>query len=149
ARARRAARGPACGQRQDSATIRPNEPETGDRPAGCLGGTSMLRLRHVSLAAMAVALVLGGAGAASAQAAAQTGARVFVPNEKPAKEGDRVAAGFVAPRLSFGQPDLQGVWSNASNTRMSRPANLKSLVMTDEEEAKARAANPSNIRQAT
>jgi hypothetical protein len=109
----------------------------------------MLKLRHISLAAMAVALVIAGAGAASAQAAAQTGARVMVPNLKPAKEGDRVAAGYVAPRLSFGQPDLQGVWSNASNTRMTKPGNLKSVVMTDEEEAVARANNPSNIRQAT
>ena len=73
----------------------------------------------------------------------------MVPNLKPAKEGDRVAAGYVAPRLSFGQPDLQGVWSNASNTRMTKPGNLKSVVMTDEEEAVARANNPSNIRQAT
>lgn len=109
----------------------------------------MLNMRHISLAAMAAALVLSGAGAASAQAAAQTGARVMVPNLKPAKEGDRVAAGYVAPRLSFGQPDLMGVWSNASNTRMTKSGNLKSVVMTDEEEAVARANNPSNIRQAT
>ena len=41
-----------------------------------------------------------------------------------------MAAGYVAPRLAIGQPDLTGVWSNASNTRMTRPGNMKSLVMT-------------------
>jgi hypothetical protein len=108
-----------------------------------------MKLRDVSAAVMAAALVVSGAGAASAQAAAQTGARVEVPNLKPAKEGDRVAAGYVAPRLAIGQPDLSGVWSNASNTRMTRPAKFKTLVLNDEEAAKARAEDPSNIRQAT
>ena len=105
----------------------------------------MINLRHISLAAIAAALI-AAPGMASAQ---DTNGRVFIPNQKPAKEGDRMAAGYLAPRLSFGQPDLQGVWSNASNTRLTRPGNMKTLVMTDEEEAKARAANPSNIRQQT
>ena len=105
----------------------------------------MIKLRHISLAVIAAAM-LAAPGVAAAQ---DTNGRVFVPNQKPAKEGDRMAAGYVAPRLSFGQPDLQGVWSNASNTRLTRPATMKALVMTDEEEARARAANPSNIRQQT
>jgi hypothetical protein len=105
----------------------------------------MIKLRHISLAAIA-AVLIAAPGMASAQ---DTNGRVFIPNQKPAKEGDRMAAGYIAPRLSFGQPDLQGVWSNASNTRLTRPGNMKTLVMTDEEEAKARAANPSNIRQQT
>jgi hypothetical protein len=109
----------------------------------------MIRLRHVSLAAMAVALAMSGAGAASAQAAAQTGARVVVPNLKPAKEGDRVAAGYVAPRLAIGQPDLTGVWSNASNTRMTRAGKFKTLILNDAEAEEARKTDPSNIRQAT
>jgi hypothetical protein len=108
-----------------------------------------MKLRDVSTAVMAAALMACGAGTASAQAAAQTGARVEVPNLKPAKDGDRVAAGYVAPRLAIGQPDLSGVWSNASNTRMSRPAKFKTLVLSNEEAAKARAEDPSNIRQAT
>jgi hypothetical protein len=110
------------------------------------GEKHMARFRSISLAVLAAALVLAAPGIAAAQ---DTNGREFVPNQKPAKEGDRVAAGYVAPRLSFGQPDLQGVWSNASNTRLTRPASFKTLVLTDEEEAKARAANPSNIRQQT
>jgi hypothetical protein len=106
----------------------------------------MIKLRHISLAAIAAACLMAAPGIASAQ---DTNGREFIPNQKPAKEGDRNAAGYVAPRLSFGQPDLQGVWSNASNTRLTRPGNFKTLILTDEEEAKARAANPSNIRQQT
>src|SRR5262250_2436275 len=104
----------------------------------------MISLRHVSLAAMAVALSLAAAGAASAQAAAQNGARVFDVNLKPAKEGDRMAAGYVAPRLAIGQPDLTGVWSNASNTRLTRAGNFKSLILSDDEAKKAQESNPSN-----
>ncbi len=109
----------------------------------------MIKLRHVSLAAVAIAMAVAGAGAASAQAAAQTGARVVVPNLKPAKEGDRVAAGYTAPRLGIGQPDLTGVWSNASNTRMTRAGKFNKLVLNDEEAEHARVTDPSNIRQAT
>ncbi|MEZ5936911.1 MAG: hypothetical protein R3C52_01675 [Hyphomonadaceae bacterium] len=107
--------------------------------------------RTASTLALAAGMATAGlgAGAAHAQAAAQTGARVEIYNLKPAKEGDRMAAGYVAPRLAIGQPDLQGVWSNASNTRLTRPSQFKSLVMTDTEAEQARANNPSNIRQAT
>jgi hypothetical protein len=114
----------------------------------------------VSLAAVAAAVALGAGGAAAQTPAAQTPAtqstaagpdaaakpHAFV---KPAKAGDKVAAGYVAPRLAIGQPDLQGVWSNSSNTTLTRPPQFKNLVMNDDEAAKARAANPSNIRQAT
>jgi hypothetical protein len=43
---------------------------------------------------------------------------------------------YKAPRLAIGQPDLQGVWSNASLTQPSRPANVKSSAYTEEEVAK-------------
>ncbi len=61
----------------------------------------------------------------------------------------RTEPGYVTPRLAIGQPDLQGVWSNASNTRLTRPAQFSSLVMTDAEAAEARRLHPQNIRQAT
>ena len=63
----------------------------------------MINLRTISLTVIAAALVGMGAGAALAQNAADSvGARVMVPNQKPAKEGDRVAQGYVAPRLAIG-----------------------------------------------
>ncbi|MDZ4761332.1 MAG: hypothetical protein SGJ21_09700 [Alphaproteobacteria bacterium] len=99
------------------------------------------RTRLLSAAAFA-ALAFSSGGGAFAQAAG--------PGFKaPAKAGDRVAAGYVAPRLAIGQPDLQGVWSNSSNTSLTRPGQFKSLVMTTAEAAEAQAKNPSNIRQAT
>ena len=41
-----------------------------------------------------------------------------------------------APRNGFGQPDFEGVWTNASLTSLERPANFKTLTIT-EDQAKA------------
>jgi hypothetical protein len=77
---------------------------------------------------LAIALFLGTALSAGSLAAhAQT------PTPAPAS----AQAPYKAPRLAFGQPDLQGVWSNASLTPLTRPAGLGDrLVYTDEEVAK-------------
>ena len=45
------------------------------------------------------------------------------------------APAYHAPRNGFGQPDLQGVWTNASLTSLQRPAMFKSLTLTDAEAA--------------
>jgi hypothetical protein len=45
------------------------------------------------------------------------------------------AGGYRAPRTPFGQPDLQGVWTNASLTPLERPAGLTSLVVAPAEAA--------------
>jgi hypothetical protein len=50
--------------------------------------------------------------------------------------GAAVAAPYRAPRTPDGQPDLQGLWTNASLTRLERPAEFDSVVVPD---AKARA----------
>ena len=49
----------------------------------------------------------------------------------PAKAG---AAPYKAPRNAFGQPVLEGDWSNASLTPESRPANVASKAVYTEEE---------------
>jgi hypothetical protein len=41
------------------------------------------------------------------------------------------AAGYQTPRNGFGQPDLQGTWTNASLTSLQRPAMFKTLTLTD------------------
>lgn len=41
------------------------------------------------------------------------------------------AAGYKAPRTPAGQPDLQGIWSSNSLTRLERPAIYPSLVITE------------------
>ena len=44
-------------------------------------------------------------------------------------------AGYAAPRTSWGAPDLQGVWSNASVTKLTRPAGVDKLVLSPDEAA--------------
>ena len=46
------------------------------------------------------------------------------------------AQAYKAPKNAFGQPDLSGVWTNASLTSLVRPAQFKSLTIS-EEQAKA------------
>ena len=70
-----------------------------------------------------------GANKATTEAIAAAQAEMAKPRTEP---------GYKVPRLAIGQPDLQGVWSNASNTRLTRPAQFASLVMNDEQAAKAR-----------
>ena len=102
--------------------------------------------RRASLAALAVVLAMSGAGLASAQTAPEaTGPEA----DKAAIAAPAVEPGYTVPRLKIGQPDLQGIWSNASNTPLRRPSSMPNLVMSDEENDHARATNPSNIRQAT
>ncbi len=45
------------------------------------------------------------------------------------------AADYHAPRNGFGQPDLQGTWTNASLTSLQRPAMFKTLTLTEAEAA--------------
>lgn len=53
----------------------------------------------------------------------------------------KVAKGYKAPRNAYGQPDLSGVWSPATITRLERDAPLgKRLVLTDTEAAAAEGA---------
>ena len=41
------------------------------------------------------------------------------------------AADYKAPRNAFGQPDFEGVWTNASLTSLERPPQFKTLTITD------------------
>jgi Spy/CpxP family protein refolding chaperone len=62
------------------------------------------------------------------------------------------AGPYHAPKTGFGQPDLQGTWTNASLTQLQRPAMFKSLTLTDAEAAaveKRRAAARANADKPT
>jgi hypothetical protein len=74
----------------------------------------------VSLAA----LTLASSGMVAAQS-------LSIPAETaPAK------AAWSAPRTPDGQPDLQGIWNNATGTPMERPAELKGKEFFTEQEAR-------------
>jgi hypothetical protein len=53
-----------------------------------------------------------------------------------------------APRLSWGVPDLQGFWTNASITHMTRPAGIATLVITAEQAKTMEAGDLNNRRLA-
>lgn len=48
-----------------------------------------------------------------------------------------VAAEYRAPRTSHGQPDLQGIWTNATLTPVERPVSLGNKLVLTEQEARA------------
>ena len=47
--------------------------------------------------------------------------------------GAAQAADYKAPRTSFGEPDLQGTWTNASLTSLQRPAMFKGLTLSEDQ----------------
>jgi hypothetical protein len=44
-------------------------------------------------------------------------------------------AEYQVPRTSFGDPDLQGIWTNATITTLERPDGVENLVLTDKQAA--------------
>jgi hypothetical protein len=76
----------------------------------------------------------------SAEAIAAAQAEIAKPRTEP---------GYKTPRLAIGQPDLQGLWTNASITSLTRPSEFNKLVLTDEEAHHATETNPLTVRQRT
>ena len=64
------------------------------------------------------------------------------PAAKPSEEGSKnvaakTAAGkkFVTPRTPWGDPDLQGVWNDATSTPLERPGGVTGKNVLNDEEA--------------
>jgi len=57
------------------------------------------------------------------------------------------AASYHAPRTAFGDPDLQGLWTNASLTTLERPDGIKTLVVSPDVAAQYEAANKKRLAE--
>ena len=44
-----------------------------------------------------------------------------------------LAESYSPPKTYFGQPDLQGTWTNATFTTLERPDDVEALVLTESE----------------
>jgi hypothetical protein len=73
-----------------------------------------------------------------------------VPHTSVAQDrGDLGASGWQAPRTAWGDPDLQGFWSNATLTRFERPEALADKeFLTEEEAAEAERRNAEMLARA-
>jgi hypothetical protein len=80
-------------------------------------------MARARLFASLVTVAALGAGPALAQAANDQ-----MPRAK-------VKAGYKVPRLADGHPELEGVWTNATATRLERPANYGDTLLMDKAEA--------------
>src|SRR5690349_5389285 len=68
-----------------------------------------------------------------------TGALLALAATLAAHSTSSAERAYHAPRNAFGQPDMEGVWSNATFTRLERPLYAPHVVLTPEEAAKAEA----------
>ncbi len=57
------------------------------------------------------------------------------------------AASYHAPRTAFGDPDLQGLWTNASLTTLERPDGIKTLVISPDIAARYEAMNKERLAE--
>jgi hypothetical protein len=83
---------------------------------------------------MVVSTLAVAACALAAPALAQVNSYSADAYAKPKYEG------YVAPKNGYGQPDISGVWSNATTTPVERRAEHKALILTEEEAAKVQGA---------
>jgi len=69
--------------------------------------------------------------------AAATVAALLIAGPVSSQQAKSSAKSFTPPRTPDGQPDMQGIWSNAILTPLERPADLKDKAFFTKEEASA------------
>src|SRR5262244_396805 len=90
---------------------------------------------------ISTAVLAAGIAALSSSAAGQ--ASKAAPQTKPAakavpasgKAAPAAAKTFATPKTPWGDPDLQGVWNDATSTPLQRPTGVASKDVLDDEEA--------------
>src|SRR5262245_44832694 len=86
-------------------------------------------LRQALLLALGIALAFGVVSAVALTQAKPAAQPAAAPKYDPTKP----YPAYTAPRLAIGQPDLQGVWSNATLTTMTRARTTKAATYTEDE----------------
>jgi hypothetical protein len=87
--------------------------------------------RHGLLALLAVGLVVAVPLGAQQTAAPKPPAKASAPS-KPSAASTKT---YVPPKTPWGDPDLQGVWNDATSTPLQRPGDLVGKQVLDDEEA--------------
>ena len=82
---------------------------------------------------LSIAVLAAGIAAFSLSAAGQT-TKAATPT-KPAPKAAPAARTWTAPKTPWGDPDLQGVWNDATSTPLQRPNGKDKDVLSDDEAA--------------
>ncbi len=85
-------------------------------------------MRHAALLALGTALCFAAPAMAQTQTTKALGGDRIAPVKAKTYDHTKPYPAYTAPRLKIGQPDLQGVWSNASLTPQARPAAQKDII---------------------
>ena len=106
-------------------------------------GAATAAIAVVSLAPVPVARIspvrfVGHAEASGEGAQAPTAAKAKAPANTAA------AKPYTAPRTPWGDPDLQGIWNNATSTPLQRPERFGDKSVLAEEDRKSTRLNSSH-----
>src|SRR5256885_16204719 len=82
---------------------------------------------------LSIAVLAAGIAAFSLSAAGQT-TKPAIPT-KPAPKAAPAARTWTAPKTPWGDPDLQGVWNDATSTPLQRPNGKDKDILSDDEAA--------------
>lgn len=99
--------------------------------------TSLLVLAALAAAVMLPSAIAGqgqAAGKNTATARPSGGTKDTTARKAPASPSPAKKAGWTAARTPWGDPDLQGIWNDATSTPLQRPSELAGKdVLTDDE----------------